>query len=234
MADSEVSCLEFRRMKLAEPRRVTAAAHAHRAGCAACAAFARGVDESEHDLEQTLAVAVPDGLADRVLLHTRGRRPYWKAWALAASLFIAIAVGFSASTPRSPADNHYARAAIDHAADEPDSFVKVHHNAAEMLRTAMASAGGSLKAPLGTIRYVKLCPVESGTGWHIVFETPEGLATLLIVPGKPIAAAQSASTQGWSALARPIRTGYYAVVTPSAAMTARIERLVSERIDWRT
>jgi len=35
--------------------------------------------------------------------------------------------------------------------------------------------GGTLKAPPGTVRYIRLCPVEETHGLHIVFETPEGL-----------------------------------------------------------
>src|SRR5207248_2493776 len=94
------------------------------------------------------------------------------------------------------------------------------------------TSGGRLKAPLGNVRYVKLCPVEGGTGWHIVFETPEGLATLLIITGQSLGAMQHASSTEWSALARPTHRGYYAVVTPSAQATAQIDRLVRERIDW--
>lgn len=233
MATGEMNCLEFRRAALADPRRLSAPARAHGAGCAACAAFARDVEEAERDLERTLAVAVPDGLADRVLLRARGERAAWKGWALAAGIVLAAATGFAWIFPTASGDR-FARLAIEHVAEEPEALTKVHDAAPHMLQELLARAGGTLKAPLGTIRYVKLCPVDGGVGWHIVLETPEGLATLFIVHGQPLAAMQSASAGGWSALARPVRTGYYAVVTPSADATARVERLVNERIDWKT
>jgi hypothetical protein len=228
-----MNCLEFHREKLAEPRALSREAQAHAAQCAACREFAQGVDEAERELEQAIAVPVPEGLADRVLLRVRGGRPAWKTWALAASILVAVALGFAAVTLHSPAGDQYARLAIEHVALEPESFTTLHgadtQALGEMIRT---SGGGRLKAPLGNIRYVKLCPVDSGTGWHIVFETPEGLATLLIVPGKPPAALQRASSGEWSALVRPTRAGYYAVVMPSAGKTAQVDRLVRERIDW--
>ena len=228
-----MNCLEFHRDKLADPHRLAREAQAHAAECAACREFAQGVDDAERGLERAFAVPVPEGLADRVLLRARFGHARWKPWALAASLLVAVAIGFAAFTLRSPADDQYARLAIEHVALEPESFTKLHGTdmeaLGEMIRT---SGGGKLKASLGTIRYVKLCPVDGGTGWHIVFETPEGLATLLVVPGKPPAALQRASSGEWSALVSPTRVGYYAVVTPSAAKTTQVDRLVRSRIDW--
>ncbi|MGH8705842.1 MAG: hypothetical protein ACREUO_10545, partial [Burkholderiales bacterium] len=79
---------------------------------------------------------------------------------------------------------------------------------------------------------IRLCLVEEGFGWHIVFETPEGLATLILVPGKQLRGLQTASSGGWNALVRPARGGYYAIVTGSAAFTSRADRLLRERVDW--
>jgi hypothetical protein len=227
-----MNCLEFHRAKLADPRRLPPEAQAHAAQCAACAAFASSVDEAERDLERTLETPVPEGLADRVLLRVHGAPPAWRVWALAASVVLAVAIGVSSVLYRPAPAEQYARQAIEHVAMEPESFTKVNAADARALEDLVRAAGGRVKAPLGTVRYIKLCPVEGGSGWHIVFETPEGLATLLIIPGQPLGATQQASNAEWSALARPTRRGYYAVVTPSAAKTAQIDRLVRSRIDW--
>ena len=227
-----MNCLEFHRAKLADPRRLAPDAQAHAAQCAACSAFAKTVDEADRDLEQALAVRVPEGLADRVLLRVRGGRPAWRAWALAASLFLVVALGASLFVYEPAANQRYARQAIEHVAMEPESFTTVRDPDARELAKLIRVSGGTLKAPLGAIRYVQLCPVDKGTGLHIVFETPEGLATLLIVPGQPLQALERAASGEWAALARPAGRGYYAVVTPSAQKTAAIDRLVRERIDW--
>lgn len=226
-----MNCLEFHRAKLADPRRLTPEAKAHAAQCAACGAFAAGVDETERELERVTAVAVPDGLADRVLLRVQGRRPAWRAWALAASVLLAVALGAGALLYEPARAGHLALDAIEHVAMEPASLTTVHRDPRD-LDELIRLTGGKLKQPLGDVRYVKLCPVEDGTGWHIVFETPEGLATLFIVPGKALSATQHASNSEWNALARPTRSGYYAVVTPSARKTAYVDRMIRERIDW--
>ena len=227
-----MNCLEFHRAKLADPRRLAPEAQAHLAQCAACRAFATSVDESERELAQALAVRVPEGLADRVLLRTRGGRRGWQAWALAASLVLAVALGAGMLFYEPPASQRYARQAIEHVAMEPESFTTVRDPDARELARLIRVSGGTLKAPLGAIRYVQLCPVDKGTALHIVFDTPEGLATLLIVPGQSLRRLEHAASGGWAALARPAGHGHYAVVTPSAQKSAAIDRLVRERIDW--
>jgi hypothetical protein len=230
-----MNCLDFHREKLADPRRLSAAGHAHAKSCAACAAFARSVDDAENELERSLATPVPDGLADRVLLHAGGaRRLTWRVWALAAMLVLALALGLAnREDPAEPAQE-YARLAIEHVAMEPESLTTVRNADPAAFRSVIESFGGTLKAPLESIRYVRLCPLEEGMGWHVVFDTSEGLATLILVPDKPLRSTQTASTKGWSALVRPAGNGYYAIVTASSAATARVDRLMSERIDWKT
>ena len=59
----------------------------------------------------------------------------------------------------------------------------------------MCNFGGEIKEPLGRVRYIRLCPVGTGTGWRIVFETPQGLATLILVPDQHIAAPAAAQAK---------------------------------------
>ena len=227
-----MNCLDFHREKLADPRRLSSAAQAHAAQCAACGAFAQSVDEGERDLEHVLAVPAPDGLADRALLRARGRRPAWRVWALAASVALVVALGAMLSLHAPSFQQQLARQAIEHVEMEPESFSTLNAPDAAALAELIRVSGGTLKAPLGTVRYVQLCPMDKGTGLHIVFDTPEGLATLLIVPGQSLRRLEHAASGGWAALARPAGHGHYAVVTPSAQKSAAIDRLVRERIDW--
>ena len=227
-----MNCLEFHRQKLADPRRLSGAAQAHLRDCPGCMAFARSVDESERDLERALTTPVPEGLAERVILRQRGEgRSAWRAWALAAGIVVAAGVGYlNGSSP-----NQFARLAIQHAAGEPESFTTLYQTEPAKIGEALRSVGATLKEPIGRVRYVKLCPLEDGsTGWHIVFETQDGLATLILVPGKQARATEIATAQGWSSLVRPMASGYYAVVTASPEATARVDGVVSSRIAWRT
>jgi Protein of unknown function (DUF3379) len=224
-----MSCLEFRRAKLADPRRLPEEALAHASACPACTAFAREVDEGERALDRALQTQVPEGLAERIIFRSRTPRARWRAWTLAAGVLLALVVGILSF--RGPADQ-YARLAIEHVVMEPESLTSLRNADPDMFRTVVHNFGASMKELPGPVRYIRLCPVEDGMGWHVVFETREGLATLILVPGKRLAAAQSAAGAGWSALARPAARGYYAIVTPSPAMTEQVDRLLRARVDW--
>lgn len=226
-----MNCLEFRRLKLADPRRLPEQALAHLAACASCAAFAHEVDEAEAGLERSLAVPVPEGLAERAILRAHGAPRVWRRWALAASVLLAVALATWQLVPREPSDV-YARLAIEHVVMEPESLNTMRNADPEAFRAVVQDFGATLKELPGRIRYVRLCPMDGGFGWHVVFETPEGLATLLLVPGKQAPRVETASTGAWNALARPVRGGYYAVVTASATATATFDKMIRECILW--
>lgn len=226
-----MNCLEFRREKLVDPRRLAPGAQDHAAACPACAAFAREVDEGELALDRALMVPAPEGLADRIILHAQRPRRAWRAWALAASVLLAVAAGFVAWQGPGSA-NEYARLAIEHVVMEPESHTVIHTPDQEAFRKVVHNLGGSLKDMPGKIRYMRLCPFGEGFGWHVVIETPEGLATLLLVPGKKPAAVQAASVEGWSAVVEPTGRGYYAVVTDSSSATSRFLRMLRDSIVW--
>ena len=116
-----MNCLEFRREKLADPRRLSPEAQTHPTGCPACAAFAREADETERELDRALLTPVPEGLADRIIFQSENPRPAWRAWALAASVVLAVALGFSGWNSKNASDQ-YARLAIEHVVMEPESL----------------------------------------------------------------------------------------------------------------
>lgn len=225
-----MNCLDFRREKLADPRRLSAQAKAHAEGCPACTAFAREVDESERALDRALQTPVPEGLAERIIFRSRKPRAAWRAWALAATVVLAVALGAVFVQNRNA--DQYARLAIEHVVLEPESLTTVRNADPEAFRAVVQSFGGTLKDLPGKIRYIRLCPVEEGFGWHVVFETPEGLATLVLVPGKQMPRLETATLGGWDALARPVRGGYYAIVTASRAATSSFEKMLRECVIW--
>ncbi|MBI4755632.1 MAG: DUF3379 family protein [Betaproteobacteria bacterium] len=229
-----MNCLEFRRHKLADPRHLPPSAAAHGAVCAPCSVFARRVDEDEARLHAALRVPVPEGLAESVLLATGSAAPRpWRVLALAATVVLSVSLGVE-HWSRMP-DGDPARVAIAHVLDEPESLTTTRNPDPEHFRQVLADFGGQMSVPLGQVRFVKLCPVPGGVGWHIVFETDQGLATLLLVRSRqaPDQAVQYAG-DGWDALVRPGGAGYYAIVTPSERITRAVDEMIRQRVRWRT
>ncbi len=229
-----MNCLEFRREKLADPRRLSREAQTHLGECAACRGFAVEVNENEEHLAASLDVPVPEGLAERIVLRRKaGTRFSPRLGMLAASLVLTFAFGLHQW--KDAGSQEYARLAIEHVMHEPESFTTARSADPELFRRVMHNFGGELQASLGRVRYMKLCPVPEGTGWHIVFETEEGqLATLILIPAKRMKTdAEQAQMGGWSAVARPGGQGFYAVIADSPDALGKVDELVRSRVRWR-
>ncbi|MEZ5614824.1 MAG: DUF3379 family protein [Rhodocyclaceae bacterium] len=228
------NCLECRREKLADPRRLSPEAAAHLNECAACRAFAAGIDDNEARLAAALTVPVPEGIAERIVLHRKtGHRFTPRLWAMAAAVLLTLTFGFQQWKDFS--SQEYARLAIEHVMHEPESFTTTRLADPRLFHAVLNNFGGELHAPLGRVRYMKLCPVPEGTGWHIVFETEEGkLATLILIPAKRMTGdVQQARVGGWNAVARPGGQGFYAVIADSPAALDKVDALVRSRLRWR-
>lgn len=234
-ASFSYTCLDLRRDKLADPKRLSTLAQRHLAECEACQGFARRIDAMESRMSEALAIPVPDGLSDRIILRARrGRQLQWRVMALAASLLLAIAVTVQWTMhPFGPSSNT-AEVAIEHVLHEPESFRDVNVTGPQEIDTILASYGGKLMAPIGKVMYVKLCPIQGhGVGWHIVFQTDHGMATLLLMPGDEGKKIIMASDKGLQALVRPIGPGhYYAVVTDSPTSLMEADAMLQKNVHW--
>lgn len=235
--ETTFSCLDFRRDKLARPRELPPEAAAHLAACPHCQAWARIADAAEARLAETLAVPVPDGLAERVLLRTRGaRRPPWQWMALAASLLLTLTLGMLQFHVRPLADRavDLARAAAEHV-DQAGTERLIHRSAdVAQFRTVLANFGGQLEAPLGPVRYMHYCPIEGhGMGWHIVYETARGEVTLLLVPGKAGEPdQQTLEVDGMNVRVQRAGQGYYAIITHSRVALDEASRDLQSKVRW--
>ncbi|GIK25516.1 MAG: hypothetical protein BroJett006_17620 [Betaproteobacteria bacterium] len=230
-----MNCLEFRRDKLADPRRLSPEAAAHLNDCAACRGFAAEVDENEARLAAVLDVPVPEGIAERIILRRKAQTRFSpRLGMLAASLVLTFAFGLHQW--KDTGSQEYARLAIEHVMHEPESFTSTRLADPELLRRVMHTFGGEIQASLGKVRYMKLCPVPEGTGWHIVFEAEDGkLATLILIPAKRMKTdAEQAQVGGWNAVARPGGQGFYAVIADSPDALAKADELVRQRVRWRS
>jgi len=234
-----MNCLEFRRLKLAEPRGLPHDALAHMSECATCRGFAAEISGNEERLAAVLDVPAPEGLAERIILRRKtGARVFANAsprlWAMAATVVLTFA--FGVQQWRDAGSQEYARLAIEHVMHEPESFTTERLADPQLFHTVMQSFGGEMQASLGKVRYMKLCPVPEGVGWHIVFETEWGeLATLILIPAKRMTSqSEQATVGGWTALARPGGQGYYAVITSSPDTLGKVDELVRQRVRWRS
>lgn len=172
-----MDCLEFRRRLGSDPRLPDRAAREHAETCASCADARSRAVAFETRLAGALAVPLPDGLADRILLaqltstrsRERSRRQRLGWFALAAAASVALVVGLvrmnaSVVLPDLVAAHVTGeeRAALDLRAPLPAATVE----------KAFADRGVKLASVPDDIAYVHKCPIGRYKSVHMVM--PEG------------------------------------------------------------
>ena len=229
------NCIDFRREKLADPRRLTEAAEEHLIACPACQAFSRRVNAGERMLQQTVAIDVPDGLAERILVGSRARtRSPLKLWALAASMVLSLGLGvqYWHTAP----DRERVALAVEHVMHEPEALMSTRLIEPQRVSQVLESFGAEVKVPMTAVRYVKLCPVPGGTGWHIVFDTGHGPATLLLMPQSRERAAATriitASYRNMGVHVEPGGQGVFAVVAADETRARAAADMLHRHVSW--
>ena len=169
-----MDCLEFRRRLGSEPRLRDGAALAHQRGCASCADAAARAQAFDAALARALAVPVPDGLAERILLAQltgarrdgrRRRRAGWLALAAAASL--ALAFGIARKPQLEPASLQ--ELVVAHV-NGPERVVmqQITPVPAAAVERAFANRGVALQSVPDGVTYVHECPVGDYRSVHMV------------------------------------------------------------------
>jgi hypothetical protein len=178
-----MNCLAFRRQLGVDPAIRDPEFRAHREGCAACAEAAGRADGFEASLKRALAVPVPEGLVERILLRqTTDRRvasrnggPRWLALAAAVVLSVAAgALGYGYLAGRDLGE-----ISVAHLPHEPQALTSRAEIPAERVRAAFADYKVALAEAPQPVNYVHNCRVGVNHAVHMVVQRAEGPVTVL-------------------------------------------------------
>ncbi len=202
-----MNCTDFRRAALAHGHAHFSEAGAHAGSCLACRRFADELGVENEVLQRALAVEVPQGVADRVLLSRRRGRSRLITWAaasiaLATAGLLLVAVWQAHVARRRAAD--MAADMIDHVVAEPEALAATAALPTDRLTAALSLAGVTARTPPGQVRYAVKCKLPGGKGQHLVVDTPRGKVTIIVTP-------LGITTRSRQGLAR---AGYYVQLVP--------------------
>lgn len=227
-----MDCLEFRRLLGSDPHVGDPAAREHAQSCPFCAEAQARAQAFEARLAVALAVPVPSGLADRVLLAqlTRERRERrggrsrlgWLALTAAAGLVLAIGLWPRHEAPglaqlvaehvMAPAEH----AALSRTAPLPEADV----------RRAFAERGLALASVPAGIAYARDCPVGPYRTVHMVMHRADDPVSVVYVVQYRVPVRRDFEREGLHGREVPIRDGTLVMLARSDDRFGPIER------DW--
>jgi hypothetical protein len=230
-----MDCLEFRRQLGSDPHVSDPAARAHLDVCPGCRDAYSRAQALEARIAGALAIAVPEGLADRVLLaqltearqrrRTKGFRFGWVALAAAAALVIAVGVVVVRRESIGPALPDLVIAHVD--GHERDALNLRAPVPAADVDHAFADRGITLKSVPEGISYVHKCPVGGLPTVHMVMPVDDKPVGVVYVTRYRAPGVSNFERSGWEGREVPIADGTLVMVGPSASGFDRIEH------EWR-
>lgn len=173
--------LEARRALLADPRRVSAELQERLDADPRLAAFRDELLRLDDALHGALTqAAVPEGLADRLVLHSRFRdRSRWGLALAAAIVALAVAVPAFLGGDRHALEH----AMIAHVIAERGELEDDRGVEERVLREAVAVLGVNVNAGAYRVRHLANCVVAGREGRHFTVDGPRGVVTFIVLPG---------------------------------------------------
>lgn len=235
-----MDCLTLRRIKLATPRDARPEVIEHLRGCADCSAFVLEIENFERNLHEVARVAVPEGLAEQIILRHReqqwptlsDRKARWftrTTLALAASVVLALSaiVGYNAVQS---SREELAASFIAHVLSEPGVLQARDHVELARLEEAFSRYGGKLSGTIGEVRHLGQCPIDGTLAHHILVQTPHGLATLILMPEQRASLGRPLLKDGLAAVVVALPRGSLGIVSDSAEGATRVRQLLDKQI----
>lgn len=233
-----MDCLEFRRRLAAEPLSRDLAMHAHRGECAACAAAWERAQQAERELLDALAIPVPAGLSERILLaQATGERLQHmsrRRFTLAFAASLLVAAGGGGMLWRRHDAQSLPALAVAHMPGEIQSLALTRPVGPQTIAAGFAYRGVRLRGPSpDNVTYVHDCPVGPYRTVHLVSRVDGMSVAVLYVPGKHAAAMHDFHRGGWYGRVVPLQSGVLVMLTDRAGQRSFDSVADTVAQDWR-
>jgi len=219
-----VTCDQARLLIGADPKASTPELEAHLAGCAACAQFRSEMRALDADIHR--ALQRPPELARPA---PRAAAP-WRQWAMAAGAALATFAVLAVWLLR-PTDT-LARDVVHHVQGEPDSWLATQQVSAAELNDALRNAGVALTVTSDKVVYAQSCWFHGHYVPHLVVQTAQGPATVMILRHDTVRGPRTFSEQGMSGIIVPAAHGSIAVVSRGTGGVATLASEMNQDVRW--
>ena len=225
-----MNCEHARLLIGADPASVPEALQEHLKECHGCNAFRAEMLTLEGRIQRAMQEP-PLGAPVPAAVRQRRPKPVWRQWALAASILLATAVVLGTWLLR-PSDT-LARDLVAHVKGEPDSWLSERHVDAAGLAEALAGAGVALDLSSDKIVYAQSCFFHGHYVPHLVLQTAQGPATVLLLRHEQVTASRTFREGGMSGVIVPAQGGGgIAVLDRTNADVGPLAQQMQQDVRW--
>lgn len=236
-----LSCLEFRQLVGATPDSRDPQVLAHRLQCMACNTFAEEQLALDRRLEAALRIPVPADLKARIIWNQSGARDGhpWRWAALAASLALAVALGFivvGGTGQDAGAGRNLAAEIVEHVEHEPARLVfTANTTLAEPVQVSAVLESGGVRAtsPVDDVVSAGLCPFHGAQVPHLVLRIDGEPVSVLLLPEIAVREAREIHEDGYHGLLVPHERGSIAIVAPRPDLVRPVRERLENAVHWR-
>jgi hypothetical protein len=198
----------------------------HLRGCAGCGAFHEEMLRLNADIRR--ALAQPPEI--RLARERRAAPPVWRQWALAAGVVLATLAAGGVWLLR-PTDT-LARDVVAHVQAEPASWLSTHNVSGGSIEHALAGSGVGLDLASDRIVYAQSCWFRGHYVPHLVVQTTQGPATVLILRHEQVRAREAFHEAGMSGVIVPAGQGSIAVLARGSGSVDELAGQMRQDVHW--
>ncbi len=233
-----MNCLEFRRELNIHPQSADAEFVRHARECLRCAQAQAQALAFETELGRALAIAVPEQLAESILLaqattQRRERRTWRRSatlLALAAAAVLAVGIGWRVSRVPPLGD-----AAIAHMlGPEAPMLALTAPVAPDAVRHAFAERGIGLTQVPADISYVQCCPIGKFKSVHMVMPRADGPVTVMYLVDDHAGRRSDFAHAGWLGRTVPLAHGTLVMIGHDASQFDQVQRIWQDALGTAT
>jgi Protein of unknown function (DUF3379) len=218
-----VSCEQIRLQIGADPAESNASLEEHVRECAACRQFREEMCTLDANIRRALEQPPESARMPRMV-------PAWRPWALAASVLLAMLAVLSLWLLR-PSET-LARDVVAHVREEPESWLMHQHVDAQSMDEALRGAGVKLDITSDRITYAQSCWFRDHYVPHLVVQTAQGPATVLILRNLQVKGRETFHESGMNGVIVPAPEGSIAVLTRGGASMDTLVAQMQQDVRW--
>jgi hypothetical protein len=219
-----VNCEQARLTVGADPRSAAPELTEHLDACPACARFRDEMLALEANIQRALQ-RPPD--LERI--RRTSLASHWRPWALAASVLLASVAVLGVWLLR-PSDT-LAHDLVAHVQDEPDSWLAAQQVDAEGISHALHGAGVGLDLTSDKVTYAQSCWFHGHYVPHLVVQTAQGPATVLILRHEQVRGPRTFRESGMNGVIVPAENGSIAVLARGGNVDL-LARQMQQDVRW--